>query len=202
MQNTCTEIQIVFFNLTDLLGKKIRGKKLEITIEIAQDAANLCTQFLKPPMELTYEKTMMQFILLAKKRYVGILYEKDPNKGKMKIMGLSIKRRDSDHSKDTYGGILNILMKEDKITTNINPNHQNIKGRGKEKTNIDEAIQFLQNSLLELKNGKVPMDKLSITKALNVLPERIGDRDQGNKPKSGDRIQFIYIVHKNKKALQ
>ena len=198
------------FHLMDLAGEKIRGKKaLEITIEIAQDAANLCTQFLKPPMELTYEKTMMQFILLAKKRYVGILYEKDPNKGKMKIMGLSIKRRDScDYLKDTYGGILNILMKEDNLT------HQNNKGRSKEKTNIDEAIHFLQNSLLELKNGKVPMDKLSITKALrgyyknplqiahNVLAERMGDRDQGNKPKSGDRIQFIHIVHKNKKALQ
>ena len=91
----------------------------------------------RSPMELTYEKTLMQFILLAKKRYVGILYEKDPNKGKMKIMGLSIKRRDScDYLKDTYGGILNILMKEHNIT------HQNNKGRGKEKTNIDEAIHF------------------------------------------------------------
>ena len=51
------------FNLQEVMtGYEIRGKKaLEITIEIAQDAANLCTQFLKPPMELTYEKTMMQF---------------------------------------------------------------------------------------------------------------------------------------------
>ena len=44
-------------------GEKIRGQKaLELTIEIAQEAANLCTQFLKPPQCLEYEKTLMPFI--------------------------------------------------------------------------------------------------------------------------------------------
>jgi DNA polymerase elongation subunit (family B) len=58
------------------------------------------------------------------------------------------------------------------------------------------------------------MDKLAITKALrsdyknpesighNVLAERIGKRDPGNKPKSGDRIKFVFIVNDDKKALQ
>ena len=42
-----------------------------------------------------------------------MLYEEDPNKGYMKFMGLSLKRRDScDYLKDVYGGILNILMKD------------------------------------------------------------------------------------------
>jgi len=184
------------FNLEDpQTGEKIRGKKaLEVTIEIAQDAAHLCTQWLKPPMELTYEKTLMPFILLSKKRYVGMLYETNPNKCKMKYMGLSIKRRDScDYLKDTYGGILNILMKEH---------------------NIEKSIQFLNNSLNQLILGNVPMDKLAITKALRgycknpgqiahkVLADRIGQRDPGNKPKSGDRMKFVHIVSKDKKALQ
>ena len=66
-------------------GEKIRGKPaLETTIEIAQDAARLCTSYLKPPMGLEYEKTLMPFILLSKKRYVGILYEDNPNKGYLK----------------------------------------------------------------------------------------------------------------------
>ena len=188
------------FNLKDPVTKQeIRGKKaLEITIEIAQDTAKVCTQFLKPPMELTYEKTLMQFILLSKKRYVGILYEKDPNKGKLKYMGLSIKRRDScDYLKDTYGNILNTLM--DEKTKSID--------------NIKTAITFLDTSLKNLINGIVPMEKLSITKALrgyyknpqqiahNVLAERIGTRDPGNKPKSGERIKFVHIVNK-KKGLQ
>uniref|UniRef100_A0A6C0DRU0 DNA polymerase n=1 Tax=viral metagenome TaxID=1070528 RepID=A0A6C0DRU0_9ZZZZ len=183
------------FNLENpATNEKIRGKDaLAITIEIAQDAAKLCTQWLKAPMELSYEKTLMPFILLSKKRYVGMLYETDPNKGKMKFMGLSIKRRDScDYLKDVYGGILNILMKEN---------------------NVSSATQYLEKALLDLVDGKVPMDKLTITKALRsdyknpnqighkILANRIGERDPGNKPKPGDRIPFVFVNNPNPKAL-
>ena len=183
------------FNLTDpTTGEKIRGQKaLEITIEIAQHAAKLCSDYLKPPMELSYEKTLMPFILLSKKRYVGMLYETDPNKGKLKYMGLSLKRRDScDYLKDTYGGILNILM------------HEN---------NVQRAVEFLDRSVSQLIDGNVPMEKLMLTKALRsdyanpdriahrVLADRIGKRDPGNKPKPGDRIRFVFISNPGKKLL-
>jgi hypothetical protein len=183
------------FNLEDpKTGEKIRGKKaLEVTIEIAQDAAHLCTEFLKPPMELAYEKTLMPFVLLSKKLYVGMLYENDPNKGKLKYMGLSLKRRDScDYLKDVYGEILNILMKEN---------------------DIKKSIDYLDKSLNDLVEGNVPMEKLMITRALRsdyknpnqiahkVLADRIGKRDQGNEPKPGDRMKFVFIQNNTHKAL-
>ena len=183
------------FNLEDpKTGEKIRGyKALETTIELAQEAAELSTQFLKPPMCLEYEKTLMPFILLSKKRYVGMLYEEDPKKGKMKFMGLSLKRRDScDYLKDVYGGILNILMKDNSVKS---------------------AIDYLNNALTDLIDGKVSMDKLAITKALRsdyknpnqighkVLADRIGERDPGNKPKPGDRMKFVFVVNDKPKAL-
>jgi DNA polymerase elongation subunit (family B) len=182
-----TDSVFFIFNLEDpKTGEKVRGPKaLEMTIEIAQDAAALCTRFLKPPMELSYEKTLMPFILLKKKRYVGMLYETDPKKGKLKYMGLSIKRRDScDYLKDVYGGILNILMKENDIM---------------------KSVEFLHKCLEELVAGRVPMEKLMITRALSsyyknpqtiahrVLADRIGKRDPGNKPKPGDRIKFVFF---------
>ena len=187
----------VFFtlNLEDpVTGVKIRGQRaLEMTIEIGQDVGEFCSKFLKAPQCLTYEKTLMPFILLSKKRYVGMLYEEDPKKGYLKYMGLSLKRRDScDYLKDTYGGILNILMREN---------------------DIQKAIEFLNQSLDNLINGTVPMEKLTITKALRsdyknpmqighwVLAERIGKRDPGNRPKPGDRMKFVFIVNNNKKAL-
>jgi len=185
------------FQLEDAATReKIRGKKaLEITIELAQEVAKLCTRFLISPMELSYEKTLMPFILLSKKRYVGMLYETDPNKGKLKFMGLSLKRRDAcDYLKDVYGGVLNILMRKGEDT-------------------IKNAIDFLETSLKNLIEGKVPMEKLEITKALRsdyknperighkVLADRIGDRDPGNKPKSGDRIKYVFFRHSNTKAL-
>ena len=180
------------FNLTNPeTGEKIRGKPaLEMTIEIAQEAAQLCTDYLKPPMGLAYEKTLMPFILLSKKRYVGMLYEDDPNDGYLKFMGLVLKRRDNcDLVKDVYGGILHHLMRAD----------------------IPSAIQFLYDSLEQLIGGKVSMDKLAITKALRgdyknpaaiahrVLADRIGQRDPGNKPKAGDRMKYVYVVKKGAK---
>lgn len=176
-------------------GEEIRGQKaLEITIELAKEAGEMATKFLKKPHDLEYEKTFMPFCLLSKKRYVGMLYENDPNKGSRKSMGIVLKRRDNAPIvKDVYGGIIDILMKE---------------------KNIQKAVEFLQNCLKNIVEEKYPMDKLIITKSLRsnyknpkqiahkVLADRIGKRDPGNKPSSGDRIPFVYIETKNKKALQ
>ena len=183
------------FNLEELDGTKIVGKKaLEITIELAIEAGELASKFLKNPHDLEYEKTFMPFCLLSKKRYVGMLYENDPNKCYRKSMGIVLKRRDNAPIvKDVYGGIIDILMKEQ---------------------DIEKACSFLKTSLNELIQGNINMDKLVITKSLRgdyknpdqiahkVLADRIGKRDPGNKPAPGDRIAYIYFVNSNKKALQ
>jgi DNA polymerase elongation subunit (family B) len=183
------------FNLQTLEGKPIRGKDaLAITIELAQEAGHLASSCLKAPHDLEYEKTFMPFCLLSKKRYVGMLYETDPNKGKRKEMGIVLKRRDNAPLvKDIYGGIIDILMKEQ---------------------NIDLATKFLKSCLQNIVDEKYPIDKLIITKSLRtgykkpdsiahkVLADRITARDPGNKPTSGDRIPYVYFVNSNKKALQ
>ena len=187
----------VFFtlNLKELDGTEIIGKKaLEITIEIAKRAGWLATMFLKDPHDLEYEKTFLPFCLLSKKRYVGILYEEDPNKGKRKEMGIVLKRRDNAPIvKDIYGGVIDILMKEQVV---------------------HKAVEFVKKSLQDVVDEKFSQSKLVITKALrsyyknpmqiahNVLAMRIGERDPGNKPKPGDRMKFVYIKNDNKKALQ
>ena len=176
-------------------GRPIRGKDaLEITIELAQEAGHLASSFLKAPHDLEYEKTFMPFCLLSKKRYVGMLYETDPTKCKRKEMGIVLKRRDNAPIvKDVYGGIIDILMKEQ---------------------NIEKAVDYLKSSLKELVDERTPMEKLIITKSLRsgyknpqsiahkVLADRMTERDPGNKPSSGDRIPYVYIQNKNKKALQ
>jgi DNA polymerase elongation subunit (family B) len=183
------------FNLQTPEGKPIRGKEaLEITIELAQEAGHLASKFLKSPHDLEYEKTFMPFCLLSKKRYVGMLYETDPTKCKRKEMGIVLKRRDNAPIvKDIYGGIIDILMKEQ---------------------DIQKAIDFLKSCLKNIVDEKYPIEKLIITKSLRsgyknpqgiahkVLADRITARDPGNKPSSGDRIPFVYINTKNKKALQ
>ena len=183
------------FNLATPTGEPIRGKQaLEITIELAQEAGHLASSFLKGPHDLEYEKTFMPFCLLSKKRYVGMLYEHDPNKCKRKEMGIVLKRRDNAPIvKDIYGGIIDILMKQQ---------------------DIKKATEFLKSCLTNIVNENYSVDKLIITKSLRsgykkpqqiahkVLADRITSRDPGNKPSSGDRIAFCYIHNTNKKALQ
>ena len=123
-----------------------------------------------------------------------MLYETDPNKGKRKEMGIVLKRRDNAPIvKDVYGGIIDILMKEQ---------------------NIQQATDFLKACLQNIVDEKYPIEKLIITKSLRsgykkpnsiahkVLADRITSRDPGNKPSSGDRIPYVYIHTQNKKALQ
>ena len=84
------------FNLEELDGTPIRGKKaLEITIELAQEAGELATKFLKKPHDLEYEKTFMPFCLLSKKRYVGMIYELDPENFKCNSIGCVLILRDN-----------------------------------------------------------------------------------------------------------
>jgi DNA polymerase elongation subunit (family B) len=181
------------FNVKEMDGTAIKGKKaLEITIELAQQAGKMASMFLKNPHDLVYEKTFLPFCLLSKKRYVGMLYESDPNKCKRKSMGIVLKRRDNAPIvKDVYGGIIDILMKE---------------------KNVEVAAEFLKSCLQNMVDGHCEMGKLIITKALRsgyknpkqiahkVLADRIGQRDV--KPSIGDRIPFVFIENPDKKALQ
>ena len=184
------------FNLKKFdTNETISGKDaLAITIELAQEAGELATKFLKAPHDLEYEKTFMPFCLLSKKRYVGMLYETDVNKCKSKSMGIVLKRRDNAPIvKDIYGGIIDILMKD---------------------KNIQKSLDFLDESLSNILTGNFPFEKFLITKSLRsgyknpnqiahkVLADRIGQRDPGNKPAPGDRIPFAFIVPKVKPKLQ
>ena len=183
------------FHLKDMDGNKITGKKaLEITIDLAIEAGKLASKFLKPPHDLEYEKTFSPFLLLSKKRYVGILYETNPNKGKRKEMGIVLKRRDNAPIvKDIYGGLIDILMKEH---------------------DIPAAIAFVKGFLQNIVDEKFPLEKLIITKKLSsfyknpqsiahrVLADRMGKRDPGTKPSVGSRVPFVFIQTKSKSKLQ
>jgi DNA polymerase elongation subunit (family B) len=183
------------FNLATPDGTPIRGKDaIEITIELAKQVGDYSSKFLKAPHGWVYEKTICPFALLRKKGYVGIYYEQNPNKGKLKSMGIVLKRRDNAPIvKEIYGGIIDILMKEQ---------------------NVDRAIAFLREKLQYMIDQKCPIEKLIITKSLRsdyknpaqiahkVLADRMGVRDPGNKPNTGDRIPYAYIHNDTKGALQ
>ena len=167
-------------------GVQLRKRDaLELSRELSIEAGNLVSDCLKRPHCLAYEKILYPFLLFAKKKYVGMLYEDDMTKCYRKSMGIVLKRRDNAPIvKDVYGGLIDILMKEG---------------------TIQDAIQFVKDKLKKLTQKQIPIEKLIITKSLRsgyknpkqiahkVLADRMGVRDPGNKPRSGDRIRFVYI---------
>ena len=174
-----------------LAGRAARKKSIDLAIYTEK---KIQSEILRAPQNLEYEKTFDPFILISKKRYVGNLYEHDPDKFKRKSMGIVLKRRDNAPIvKVIYGGIIDIIMKE---------------------KDIKPATVFLRKSLRKLIKGFYPQESLIITKTLSsyykdpqriahrVLADRIGDRDPGNKPNVNDRIPYIYIQTGKKVKLQ
>ncbi len=176
---------------------KNKGREgLKESIDLGVQAEEYIQQFLKAPHKLEYEKTFWPFILFSKKRYIGNKYEFKTGEKDYKetSMGIVLKRRDNaEIVKHVYGGVINILMNQ---------------------KNVELSIKYLRDELTKLLDGKFPLDMLVITKSLRgfyknpeqiahkVLADRIGVRDPGNKPKSNDRIPYVYIEKKGVIKLQ
>jgi DNA polymerase elongation subunit (family B) len=188
-ENVYGDTDSVFFRFRIFKdGVKLVAKEaLAVTIEVAQDVGKVASHFLKQPHDWVYEKTFYPFILLGKKKYVGMLYETDLNKCKRKSMGIVLKRRDNAPIvKDVYGGVIDSFM------------------QGKP---VKDAVDFVTRELQTIvrHDYDTSIDKFTITKSLRsgyknplqiahkVLADRIGQRDPGNKPRPGDRISFVYV---------
>ena len=140
----------VFFRLNlhyaDTDEKVTGHDALVYTIELAQEVCETVSNVLKAPHEFEYEKTFSPLCLLSKKIYSAIEYNLDPKKGKKKDMGNVSKRRDNAPIvKDVYGGVMDILMKEQ---------------------NIQKSIAFVHKMLNDLLQGKIPIEKLVISASL------------------------------------
>ena len=182
-----TDSLFIKFVAKDALGNVVKGKPaIPLIRELGIRNSKEISKILKPPHDLEWEKIFYPFILLSKKRYVANKYEHDDNKFKQASMGIVLKRRDNAHIvKKIYGGIIDIIL-----------NKQDVQG----------SIEFLKQSLVDLVDGKSPLEDLVITKSLRadykdpekiahkVLADRIKERDPGNAPNANDRIPYVFIM--------
>jgi len=182
-------------------GKSITDKRsLDLSMDIGKFSGELIRSRLPFPHNFAYEKTFWPFLILCKKKYVGNKYEDNPNKYKQDFMGIVLKRRDnSPIVKEVCGGIIDILI-----------NKRDPQG-AKEflRKCLDDMFAgkydikyFLQSRTLKLKESYKDWTRIAHV----FLAEKIAIRDPGNKPQSGDRIEFSVIKVPNddpkKKLLQ
>ena len=167
---------------------------LASSIAQGQAASRSIKPLLKPPHNLEYEKTMFPLILLSKKRYVGLLYDDDPDaEPKLKSMGIALKRRDSAPVvKRIYGGVIDIILRD---------------------RDMPKAVNFLRQCLVEMAEGKCDLEELVISKTLRsyykmphqiahwVLARRMFERDPGSAPQANDRVPYVFVETTKKDAL-
>lgn len=182
----------IFSNTT---GKLLTDKNaLTISIKLGILASMIICIFLPFPMKQEYEKTLWPFMQISKKRYVGNLYETNPNSYTQKSMGIVLKRRDNAQIvKIVCGGIIDQLL-----------NHRSPRG----------AIDYARETLHKIMTNYYGMDKFIITKSLKIgykrresiahaiLADRIGMRDPGNCPLPNDRIQYVFVVTEKEVKMQ
>lgn len=182
-----TDSIFIDFGLKDENGnRRTDVTALEETIKLAQQAADKINSIVPNPQRIVYEKTMHPFILITKKKYVGLLYGEKTTSCYLMSMGIVLKRRDNAPIvKIIVGGIIDQIVKT---------------------KDIGKALDYAKIILRKLMDGKYPMDKFILSKALKakykkpgsiahkVLADRMGVRDPGNKPQINDRIQYVYVV--------
>ena len=169
-------------------GQSITDKRtLDFGMEMGKLSGELIKSHLEFPHDCEYEKTFWPFAILCKKKYVGNKYEDDPDKFKQDFMGIVLKRRDnSPIVKEVCGGIIDYLI-----------NHRNPQG----------AKDYTRKCLENLFAGKYDIKYFLTSKTLKMkdsykdwkriahvyLAEKIAQRDPGNVPQSGDRIEYAVI---------
>lgn len=183
-----TDSLFINFNPRDpATGKRLEGlEALKKTMELTEEAGKRVTKYLAPPHDFEYDKVFYPFIIFSKKRYVGNKYEEDPEHYSQTSMGIVTKRRDNAPLvKTIYGGAIRTLLNEKDIVG---------------------ATRFVQEKTMELVEGRMSLNQLTISKSLRaeyktptppahkMLADRIKARDPGNAPASGDRIPYVYIA--------
>jgi DNA polymerase elongation subunit (family B) len=172
-----------------LTGEKLKGlDSINKCILYCTEAALLISRQLKAPHNLEFEKAIFPFLLVTKKRYHGHYFtEYGSSDFFVNSMGIVLKRRDNAPIvKHVFGGMLEIIM---------------------EKHSMSDAVNFVKDECRKVLQGQFPIEMFIVTKTLrsyyknpdsiahNVLAQRIGERDPGNKPSSNDRIPYVYIVN-------
>jgi hypothetical protein len=169
-------------------GQAVTDKRtLDYSMEMGKLSGETIKSRLPFPHDCEYEKTFWPFAILTKKKYVGNKFEFDPKKFKQDFMGIVLKRRDNAPIvKEICGGIIDQLI-----------NFKSPQG----------AKDFTRKCLQDLFDGKYHIKYFLTSKTLKLkesykdwkkiahvyLAEKIAQRDPGNVPQSGDRVEFAVI---------
>jgi DNA polymerase delta subunit 1 len=171
----------------DVQGRKGQ-EAIDYSWEQGELAAEQCTKLFKAPNDLELEKVYCPYFLYSKKRYAAKMYEKNKEGAiafkKIDVKGLQVVRRDScPYVRETLKSLLGMILESD---------------------DPRPVIQFARQASADLVAGKVPVEKLQMSKQLAsdykvpmphvAVRDKIKARAPGSEPQQGDRVQFVIVT--------
>lgn len=179
----------VVYGDTDSIMVKTNAENLDQAFEIGIKLEKKVNEALEGIIEIKIESVFGSLLILSKKRYAGLSYEKSDGVWKEKLMmkGIETVRRDwCDLTSETLQVVLEIILRE---------------------KNPKKALNYMRDVIRKLERSEVPVEKLvvtkSITKSIHVykgiqphveLLKKLKKRDEASAPGIGDRIGFV-IIH-------
>ena len=174
----------------DVQGRKGQ-EAIDYSWQLGEQAAEQCTKLFKAPNDLELEKVYCPYFLYSKKRYAAKMYEgKTSPDGTVKVVfkkidvkGLQVVRRDScPFVRETLKKLLGMVL---------------------ESSDPRPVIEAAREAARDLMNGKVPMEKLLMSKQLAAdykvkmahveVRDKIRARAPGSEPQQGDRVPFVIV---------
>ncbi len=174
----------------DVQGRKGQ-EAIDYSWQLGEQAAEQCTKLFKAPNDLELEKVYCPYFLYSKKRYAAKMYEgKTRPDGtvtvvfkKIDVKGLQVVRRDScPFVRETLKKLLEMVL---------------------ESSDPTPVIEAAREAARDLVQGKVPMEKLLMSKQLAAeykvptphvaVRDKIRARAPGSEPQQGDRVPFVII---------
>lgn len=162
------------------------------SFKLGTEMATWITSQFPGEIVLEMEKTYFPYILIAKKRYAGLMFSSETGTPKIDMKGIEIVRRDTcTFARTIMQDVLDKILYE---------------------RNIPEATMLLKTYLNLLCENKIEFSDFILTKALRIdyanqnLPHLEVVRKMKERklqyPRPGDRVSFVYIENKKKKAFQ
>jgi DNA polymerase delta subunit 1 len=169
------------------VGGRTGQEALDYSWELGEQAAEQCTKLFKAPNNLELEKVYCPYFLYSKKRYAAKMWvkEKDVVKfQKIDVKGLQVVRRDNcPYVREVCTDILELILNSNDPLP---------------------AIERARAAARLLKEGKVPVEKLMMSKQLGsdykskslahvAVVEKMKARMPGSEPQQGDRVPFLIV---------
>ena len=170
----------------DVQGRKGQ-EAIDYSWEQGELAAEQCTKLFKAPNDLELEKVYCPYFLYSKKRYAAKMYEKAKDGTvkfkKIDVKGLQVVRRDScPYVRETLKTLLDMIL---------------------DSNDPRPVIEAAREAARNLMQGKVPMEKLLLSKQLASdykvkmahveVRDKMRAREPGSEPQQGDRVSFLIV---------